>query len=154
MQSGDRLLCAFVSPQSVGLKFADWPLHVTVVSWFRTNIPVQQLEQMLTLNLEATQPFTATVGDDAQFGTKKNILVSLVEEPTPLGEVEQLARLALESSNVAIVAQKFPQYRPHVTVQRSARLQPGDNFFVDRLNIVEQKGDYKQVVGEVLLGNG
>jgi len=37
MLPGDRLICAFVSERKVGATFRLWPLHVTIVPWFRLN---------------------------------------------------------------------------------------------------------------------
>lgn len=153
-QSGDRLLCAFVAPIALNAEFKEWPLHVTVMPWFRTPASSAQLAQLLTLNFEAVQPFEAEVGSLANFGAKNELPVNLIEQPTPFAVLEQMASLALVSSGVQLVSRRFRPYRPHVTVQKHAHAAPGDTFQVDKLHIIEQRDGYKNVVGEVLLGNG
>lgn len=152
MQPGDRLICAFEKPPELGGRFSEWPLHVTVLSWFRCSLPSSRLARLLELNLKGFEPFRLEVGNEAQFGPRQNVLVNLVKTSPQLDAVEEITRLALENSDIQFASKQFSKYRPHITVQERARLRAGDNFIVRQLSIIEQKVDYKEVVGAARLG--
>jgi hypothetical protein len=68
--------------------------------------------------------------------------------------MEQATRRLLYGNHAWLVdhttKRKFP-FRPHVTAQKTGRVQYGDHFTVGTVSLVEQKGDHKEVVGEVRL---
>jgi len=35
MVPGDKLICLFIDDYSIGDKFSEWPLHITIIPWFR-----------------------------------------------------------------------------------------------------------------------
>ena len=77
MQPGDRLICAFVEPQAPGTQFKDWFLHITIVPWFRLDMPSSQLAEALKKNYIGSQPFEVKVENETHFGYKKRKLVNL-----------------------------------------------------------------------------
>lgn len=154
MAPGDRLICAFVEPQSESEQFADWPLHVTIVPWFRTPLTTATIVQALAKRLHNQPQFQVTLDGEAQFGRRGQKLVHLVQEPTPLMGIEQKIRSYLHKHDAWIAdettASRRP-FRPHVTRQAHADVEAGSTFMCDTLYIVEQHGGYKAVVGEVAL---
>jgi 2'-5' RNA ligase len=155
MLPGDRLVCAFVEPQSVGTQFTDWLLHVTIVPWFRLHESPKTIATGLTTALTPIEPFEASAGELALFGPKKNRPARLLETPTPFTEVEQKVRSYLHKKRAWLVdetTKRRHQFRPHVTVQKSGELARGRTFKVYKLYIVEQKGEYKEITAEIHLG--
>lgn len=147
MQPGDRLICAFVKPLTPGAEFKLWPLHVTIVPWFRVEISLDRIAKEIGDALTEVQPFEAVVGGEAHFG--RNKLVNLVRQPTPLMEIEKKVRSVLKSHDAWIVdetTKRRRSYRPHVTEQKSERVHEGDSFLVNRFYVVEQLGGSKKVV--------
>lgn len=152
MLPGDRLVCAFVEPQEVGRQFTDWLLHVTIVPWFRLPDLSAQIAAGLAKALTPIQPFEASAGGMVKFGPKKNRPARLLELPTPFTEIEQRVRSYFHKKRTWLVdetTKRRHEFRPHVTTQKSGELAEGQTFKVDKLYIVEQKGDYKEIVGIV-----
>lgn len=153
MQPGDRLICALVEPQTVGDTFTQWPLHVTIVPWFRTDLPTDELAAELGRSLIGSRPFDINVGQEEHFGYKKRKQVNLVDAPE-LGRLEGQTRRFLHAHKAWVVdeADKTRRgYRPHVTVQDDARLQAGNSFRCERLYVVAQYGAFKRVDAEITL---
>jgi hypothetical protein len=153
MRPGDRLVCTFVNDKETGDMFTDWPLHITIVPWFRTEVELAVLVAELESKLSRIDGFDVVMGSQVIFGRGKS--VSLVEKPTPLTEVEEIVRSCLKNHNACIVdetTKRHHTFRPHVTEQRTERLKRGDYFFCDRLYIIEQKGGHKEVSAVVELG--
>lgn len=155
MLPGDRLVCGFVQPQEAGTTFRDWLLHVTIVPWFRLDEDSDRIAAGLEEACAAVRPFEARPGEMVRFGPKKNRPARLVELPTPFTDIEQKVRGYLHKKRAWLVDETTKQrheFRPHVTVQKGDGLDEGKTFLVERLYIVEQKGDYKEITAEIPLG--
>lgn len=155
MVPGDRLVCAFVEPQVVGRQFTHWLLHVTIVPWFRLDETPENIASGFAKTFINIEPFEAIAGETAMFGPKKNRPARLVEPAQPFEEIEQKVRNYFHKKRAWLVDEttKRPrQFRPHVTVQKSGELAEGQTFKVDKLYIVEQKGNYKEITAEIPLG--
>jgi len=154
MKPGDRLVCAFVEPQQVGKQFTKWLLHVTIVPWFRLTDPSDSIVHGLELALRTGAPFEAVADEQALFGPKHNRHAVLIAQPTPFVQLEKQVRSYLHKKRAWLVDETTKakrQFRPHVTQQGAETLREGDTFPCDRLYIVEQKGNYKEIVGKVQL---
>jgi 2'-5' RNA ligase len=154
MLPDDRLVCGFIRPIAVGDSFQTWPLHITVVPWFRLPDLTVSIVVGLTEALTPIAPFRATATAEALMGPRHNRPVALLAEPTPFQDIEQRVRNYLHKKRAWLVDETTKiqrPFRPHVTVQQIDQLLIGDSFATDSIYIVEQKGDYKQVVGEIKL---
>jgi 2'-5' RNA ligase len=155
MLPGDRLICGFVERLELGFQFKTWPLHITVVPWFRLDAPSDAMAQGLEQALHTIRPFEATGADQTMFGPRRQRPATLLQQPTPFSDIEQKVRTYLHKKRAWLVDETTKlrrEYRPHVTAQRERRLEQGTVFQCERLYIVEQKGDHKEVVGVVNLG--
>jgi len=155
MVPGDRLVCTFVKPQQVGTEFVQWPLHVTLVPWFRTDIPTEALADEIGQSLRegGAYRFSGFIGREAMFGGKT---VNLIQTRMPFEILEQAARQVLKNHDAWIVDETTKQRRqfiPHVTAQQSERMQEGDVIAGTRLYIVSQIGGSKLVEAEVEIPN-
>lgn len=155
MHSGDRLVCAFTKQREVGQLFKDWPLHVTIVPWFRLGVETDHLVQDLHLVWRDEAAFDVHMGEeDTHFDHQKNRMATTVALPSPFVGLEQQLRDYLHNHDAWIadeLAGRRYSYRPHVTVQREGRLGSGDRFRCDQLYVVEQRGGEKAVVGTIAL---
>lgn len=155
MKPGDRLVAAFVSSQEVGTAFSAWPLHITIVPWFRLPDETRAITEGLAKALSHMVPFEAAGGETAMFGPRKNRPATLIVRPTPFVAIERKIRNYLLKKRAWLVdetTKRHFDFRPHVTVQNEQKLSAGEVFVCDRLYIVEQKGGNKEIVGEVMLG--
>jgi 2'-5' RNA ligase len=153
MLPGDRLICAFVKTQLPGSTFTDWPLHITIVPWFRLDTASQQLAKQLKEHYINSGGFKVAVLDEAQFGYKKTKVVNLVAA-SELMKLEGQTRRLLHTHKAWVVdeADKTRRgFRPHVTVLGIDRVHKGDRFDCDYLYIVSQHGDFKQIDSVIIL---
>jgi 2'-5' RNA ligase len=154
MLPGDRLVCAFVHEQQPGTTFKKWLLHVTIVPWFRLDDDTAQVATGLKNALSGIEPFESAVDGTVLFGPRKNRPAHLLE-PAGFPEVEKRVRNYLHKKRAWLVdetTKRRHEFRPHVTMQGEDHVQQGDVLKFDRLYIVEQRGDYKEVTAEIPLG--
>jgi 2'-5' RNA ligase len=147
MRPGDRLICALVKSQAVGFRFREWPLHITIVPWFRLDLTSAELAENYSRSLVGSHPFEVRVGESTQFGYKKRKQVNLVQAPE-LIRLEGQTRRFLHSHKAWVVdeADKTRRhFRPHITVQSGERSLEGDSLLCERLYVVVQHGDYKKI---------
>lgn len=147
MLPGDRMVCAFVNKQSMSSKFKDWPLHITIVPWFRLNISSSKLAKELKEHYIGSKAFQVTVLEETLLEYKEYKIINLVAAPE-LKILEGQTRRLLHALKTWIVdeADKTRNgFRPHVTALSSGRVYEGDNFQCNYLYIVSQHGDYKKV---------
>ena len=152
MRPGDRLICAFVDHFDQGDRFKDWPLHVTVVPWFRTEFSSDKLADELCDRLCSHKSFQVVMSDETQLGRGKT--VNLVARPTPLMEIEEQVRVVVKRNDAWLIdetTKRHREFRPHVTAQKDIRLYRGDTFICNAFYVIEQKGDHKEVVARVNL---
>jgi hypothetical protein len=138
MLPGDRLIVAFLEEHTEGHTFEDWPLHITIVPWFRNEVPTEDI------SIEA-----------ANFGRNGQKAVELVRTPTPLMAIERLVRRYLHRQGSWIVDETTRvqrSFRPHITRQATEQAKPQQQFYIPILCIVEQRGDYKEITAVIHLG--
>jgi 2'-5' RNA ligase len=155
MLPGDRLICGFVEPQQVGFTFKKWLLHITLVPWFRLEDDSPSITDGLERALVIIEPLKARIENTSEnFGARKRP-AGVITQPTPFIAIESKVRSYLHKKRAWLVDETTKQhydFRPHVTLQPDSELRVGDAFRCDRLYIVEQKGEYKEIVSEVRLG--
>lgn len=152
MAPGDRLVCAFVDPQPRGGKFTGWPLHVTIVPWFRVPLSTATIVRTLADLMQGQPPFQVTVDGEAHFGRSGQKLVHLVQLPSPLTAIELRVRTYLHEQGAWAVDETTKarrSFRPHVTSQKDAAAHAGQTFMIRAIYVVEQLGSQKEVAGVV-----
>lgn len=152
MQPGDRLICAFIRPIRLDDSFQHWPLHVTIVPWFRLPDATEQLTLGLATALSRIEPFTAVAAEETMMGPRRNRPALLLAAPTPFDDVEQRVRTYLHKKRAWLVDETTKirrPFRPHVTHQQDDRLSVGDRFRCDGVYLVAQMGGIKVVVGAI-----
>ncbi|HSX16397.1 MAG TPA: hypothetical protein VLF40_06405 [Candidatus Saccharimonadales bacterium] len=80
----------------------------------------------------------------------------LLQTPTPFTEVEQRVRSYLHKKRAWLVdetTKKRYEFRPHITMQGTDEFGENGTFRCGRLYIIEQTGDYKEIVGKIGLGD-
>ena len=151
MQSGDLFIGVFIRHQKIGRTFIEWPLHVTIVSWARGAAEPQVLLAALDRELRSTKAFSVKVGPETLFSDGR-VLVNEITDAKSLHNFIDIYEKVKEVENklgYRFVSTLHPRYRPHVTVQSLDRLHSGDEFDVRSLAVIEQKGNHKEIIGEV-----
>lgn len=153
MAPEDRLICAAVNQLALHQEFKTWPLHLTIVPWFRMPEPSEDLAAELQSRLAGIEPFMVAMGEQTTLGHNKT--VNLVQEPTPLHRIWREIVEVLDEHQawqVDKTTKRHHSYRPHVSQQQAERLHEGESFWCARLYIIEQLGGRKRVAGIVELG--
>lgn len=153
MKLGDRLLCIFIQSQSVNDTFKEWPVHLTLLPWFRINKSSDELAILLNETFVGCTAFQITIKNEAQFGYKQAKIVNLAEAPE-LYRLEGQARRLLHKYKAWVVdeADKTRKhFRPHITVLKTGRMHEKDTFSCDRIFIVSQQVDFKRIDAEIKL---
>lgn len=155
-RDGDRMIAGFVHPVQVGDTFTEWPLHVTIVSWFRTTLSTSQLDAVLAEAYKGVEPFVTTVGPEAYFGPLRSTLVNLITLPNQFTELFNRTMQVVNRHAIKMVAKPHNPYRPHVTVHKHGRVHEGQTISCDRLYVirycVEDGRRFKRIEAEVVLG--
>lgn len=127
-------------PLAAGDEFtvADWPLHVTLVEPFATELSAEAVADALGPVASSASVVHAAAGDEAMFGRRRDVTVTLVRDD---GELEALRMRALEAIRIAgvhvDVDPSHAEFRPHVTRKRQGRLPPGDRVVLETLALVD-----------------
>ena len=125
MLPGDRLVCAFAHPQQVGAEFTSWPLHVTIVPWFRNDVASEVLAADFSDHI-AEKPFLVVMGEKAKLGHGRR--GNWVQQPSPFTDIEPRIRKVLKSYESWLVDETTKQkrpYRPHITAALKIQLPVG-----------------------------
>lgn len=150
MQPRDLLVGVFIEKFDVGDTFEEWPLHVTLVPWFRLETAKEQFIRKLKKELAPIKPFTDTAGEREIFSKREANVLDKRKWQT-LHE----AVLACVYNTAEPAARQFrfvaEAFQPHVTVQPDGGLRAGESVEADVVYVVEQRGDYKQVVETINL---
>jgi 2'-5' RNA ligase len=115
---------------------SDWPLHVTLVPPFETELTPDAVAALLP----PARPVTVTAGDEALLGARRSVPVTLIRPVDDLLALHAALIDALEAAGVVVADQHHIRagYLPHATVQRSGRLHPGETFTVGELSLVDR----------------
>jgi 2'-5' RNA ligase len=116
-----------LEPLRIGDSFAvdSWPLHITVVPPFLTDADPVVVAQIIATATSTCRPFDVVAGEDALFGRRENIPVTLIAESEPL---TQLHRRLVDALRVVAASPDEPAFtgtgfRAHVTVKNGRRVQ-------------------------------
>jgi len=157
---GDRVIVSLLQPLARGERFHKWPLHLTLMPWFRTNLPAYEVTKLMSAALQGVEPFTATMGETARFGFKDQVPVRVVHAPNGFEEMHRrLLKAFHEHPEIEVLDGEHtgPNFRAHVTLHGYEPLREGDiiacnDLQIVRLADVHPGGATKEVEGEIDLG--
>lgn len=121
----------------------DWPLHVTLSPRFAVDIKQPDLVTDLKNLLAKKKLIKTIVKNDEKFGQDHHILVSLLELTSELFEFHNEVLDLLESYGAVFDEPSYSRsgYRPHITVQKSGRVNKGENIVINDLSLVDMFPD-------------
>ncbi|WP_130176753.1 2'-5' RNA ligase family protein [Cryobacterium sp. SO1] len=130
-----------VEPLRVGERFtvAEWPLHVTVLPPFLTDAAPGDIIHAIRAAVLGRESLTVVAGEDALFGRRHNIPVTLMLPHDGLTGLHRtlvaaLRPFAAEPDERACTGSGF---RAHVTHKPPARLHPGAHVTLTQLALVD-----------------
>lgn len=157
---GDRVIVSLLQPLARGERFGKWPLHLTLMPWFRTSLGGYELQKVIAQSLEGIGPFSATMAGTDKFGFRDQVPVRVVEAPNLFEEVHQhLLQTFQAHPEIRILDTEHTgkNFRAHVTLHGYEPLREGDIIACNDIQIVQLAeihpgGSLKEVEGEVDLG--
>jgi hypothetical protein len=139
-----------------GFSMSAWPLHVTIVSNFSSELVPAAVGALLT---PAPQAMDVVVGGEAMFGARENVRVALVEHSNTLHAAHRDLVDRVRSSGAEFDNPEYLDdgYRPHVTATKRGRAQIGDRLHLTQLALVDMQpfgaGGLRRVVWVADLGD-
>jgi 2'-5' RNA ligase len=127
-------------PLAAGDEFtvADWPLHVTLVEPFQADPTAVDVAAVLGQVVSDATPIRAGAGDDAMFGRRRDVPVTLVRDSGQLAALRARTLDALRDAGVDISLTR-DDFRPHVTRKRHARLRLGERVDLDTIALIDMR---------------
>jgi len=129
-------------PLAAGDEFtvADWPLHVTLVEPFPSDLPADELARRLGrvggIGVDAAA-IRAEAGEEAMFGRRRDVPVTLVHDD---GELAALRGRTLDALGTAGIEPRARlDFRPHVTRKHHGQLRPGDRVVLDTVALIDMR---------------
>jgi 2'-5' RNA ligase len=125
-------------PLTAGDEFtvADWPLHVTLVEPFQTELSPAVVAEVVGRAASGAGVIRASGGEAAMFGRRRDVPVTLVEEGGALEQLRDHALAALGDAGVDF-GRVRPDFRPHVTRKHGRQLRPGEPVVLETVALVD-----------------
>ncbi|MCU1551560.1 MAG: hypothetical protein JWR36_2120 [Glaciihabitans sp.] len=124
-----------------GFTVSAWPLHVTIVPTFDSQLDAKDVGQQLAAAASGTRAIDIVVGGEAMFGTNANVSVALVRTSPEL----TLLHSRLLSGMVSIGASfNSPEYvgggyRPHITATKRSGAAADDQLHLTQIALVDME---------------
>jgi 2'-5' RNA ligase len=137
---------------------ADWPLHVTLVEPFEAHVTGEAVAGILG-RVEGIgsdgSPIRAAAGDEALFGRRRDVPVTLVHDAGELATLRDRSTRALIAAGIELRARL--DFRPHVTRKHHGALSPGDRVVLDTVALIDMRptegAHHRRVVAAWRLGS-
>lgn len=134
----EYILAFFLDPQEQGEQFIKWPLHITLVPWFRSEFGTQRLWKDINAITSGIKWFPARGIARSLFGRRGDVAVTEVVS----SQLHDLHRALMtifdnDAYNMTAADHTGVNYSPHVTKKGSAELKPGHEVVVDSVYLIE-----------------
>jgi 2'-5' RNA ligase len=130
-----------IEPLRTGDSFAvdSWPLHITVVPPFLTDAEVEVVREIIASATSTTTSLTVIAGDDALFGRRENIPVTLIKPSEPLVQLHRrlVAALRVVAASPDEAAFTGTDFRAHVTMKNGRRVQVDAALSLTQIALVD-----------------
>jgi len=122
---------------------SEWPLHITVLPPFHTDVAASVIADVISGVVAATASgrtaLTAVAGADALFGRRENVPVTLVGDDPRLTRlhralIEAVRPLASIPDEPAFTG---PGFRAHITIKNGARVHEGQRLALTQIALVD-----------------
>lgn len=127
-------------PLATGAEFtvAEWPLHVTLVEPFSTELPEPDVAAVIGRIAEQAAAVRASGGDDAAFGRRRDVPVTLVRDAGELAALRSRALDALREAGVDVDHVR-EEYRPHVSHKQARRIRWGERVELGTIALIDMR---------------
>jgi hypothetical protein len=132
-----------------------WPQHITLFPWAEGDI--DKVVAAIENNVVDLAPITVNIAGKGELGTKHDVPAWLLEPQDVLRGLHNALLGSLREAGAVVRSETGvgPKYNPHITEKPGQpTYQPGDELYIDRISLVEQKpAGYKHVYRQIDLVN-
>lgn len=132
---------AFVEPTGLGQRFGKrhWPLHVTILRFDMAPEAALAAASGAMSASGGVLPVEVRIGEDADFGYRGRVRVSLMEPSPGLQALHDRFRDAVAGAAGRIHSPQHTGagFRPHVTVQGERRVRAGEAVRLESVSLVD-----------------
>lgn len=127
-------------PLTAGAEFtvAGWPLHVTLVEPFSTELPAPDIAAIIGGVAAEASAVRASGGEEAMFGRRRDVPVTLVRDGGELAALRSRALDALREAGVELDHVR-EEYRPHVSRKQDRRVRWGDRVELGTIALIDMR---------------
>lgn len=147
----EYMLAILVAPYKAGDSFQLWPLHITLVPWFKVS-DVGSLKRQLKSLLAARPAFQVQVGEAQRWRSRS---VYIINASTELLKLHN--RLLAVTAEHVVQPTKFkfvgPHFKPHITLNKSGKLKANQTLAVDRVYLIETKAEASRFDRQKIVSN-
>ena len=128
--------------QSKAERFKAWPLHVTLVPWFKSDY--ETARKVADSVSSRNKQFTVRALGRASFGPSNNIPVRLIEKSPEIITLHTSLLTHLDEEGVSYRGLRYVagNYEPHVTVRSGNVSVVSSEIRIDSITIVEKVSEY------------
>jgi 2'-5' RNA ligase len=130
-------------------------LHITLIPWFVTDLDDQTVIDSFKQRFSGEKRFSVTLGEQAKFGPKRNVGVTLIEQSFSLVRLHQRSLRFMEEVE-GRWAVKRPhvddQYIPHIRRRRGTRLPAAGQINLTAFSLISarrQEDNIRQLAAKV-----
>ncbi len=129
------MLAVLLERKEAGNEFGRWPLHVTLIPWFKLEKPVQELSASIQHLLDTFQQFSVKVGSQKQWGRNT---VFTINSPALHALHNGLLQLINQEANITAPMRFVGEdFQPHITQKAYATVQPGFSVTIKKIYLIE-----------------
>lgn len=132
-----------LTPLREGDRFpvSDWPLHVTVLPPFSTDATGSEIGAAIGSAASGQPALKVVAADDALFGRRHDIPVTVIADNGRLTELHQALRVAVRPFATTPDEPAFtgPGFRPHVTIKPHGRVHQGEKLTLTQIAVVDME---------------
>ncbi|MFT4532275.1 MAG: hypothetical protein ACI9T8_000288 [Candidatus Saccharimonadales bacterium] len=140
----------FIEPRDKFDNFSasDWPLHVTILDTFKSNIQIDELCDRLREYASKTATFDALPIKQAMLGEEKDVPVKLLKVDRDIASLHSELLKLSDKSGIVFNTPEFTGkgFLPHVTDRKLAELEIGTPYRLVSISLIDMfpDGDYMQ----------
>ncbi|HEY4502533.1 MAG TPA: 2'-5' RNA ligase family protein [Candidatus Paceibacterota bacterium] len=145
----EYIVASFLSkPRNKTFKKSAWPLHVTILGIFKSDLSQYDIEIVLEKICKKTKPLILQGETRSIFGIDNNIPVTELQHKDALHELHSDLLATLEESIHLRTPQFTAQnYRPHVTDQSHTEMvKRGETISIRTLSLVQLEGELRHIL--------
>jgi 2'-5' RNA ligase len=129
---------------------SDWPLHVTLLRPFETEVGAVKLIELLKKISDTHQELSTTGKSKEMFGEKEDVAVTELICTPELQKLHDDIKTAF-IDDITFIAHQYPTFRPHMTEQNGKSINVGEVIALKNLSLIAINAQLRTVLSAIAL---